>query len=187
MKTMFLMNFFQTGKYYPRTSENTFQTSSPSMDISKASNFERFIFDLIGRDSSALRSYWQQIDNGRSFELNKEIMGKVLDFGFTSSSSKHKNRINLIKKFYDEYDVIIDTHTADGVKASIDHLSEDTPMLVLETALPIKFEKSVFEAIGKRPVRPDALVDLEKIDQRFEVFDNKTSSVKDFILANNII
>jgi threonine synthase len=182
-----LDEFFQTGKYYPRTSENTFQTSSPSMDISKASNFERFIFDLIGRDSSALRSYWQQIDNGRSFELNKEIMCKVLDFGFTSSSSKHKNRINLIKKFYDEYDVIIDTHTADGVKASIDHLSEDTPMLVLETALPIKFEKSVFEAIGKRPVRPDALVDLEKIDQRFEVFDNKTSSVKDFILANNII
>ena len=60
-------------------------------------------------------------------------------------------------------------------------------MLVLETALPIKFEKSVLEAIGKRPVRPDALVDLEKIDQRFEVFDNKTSLVKDFILANNII
>ena len=179
-----LDEFFQTGKYHPRASENTFQTSSPSMDISKASNFERFIFDLIGRDSDALRGYWEQIDNGGSFELDKETMNKVLGFGFTSSSSKHKNRINLIKKFYDEYEVIIDTHTADGVKASIDHLSEDIPMLVLETALPIKFEKSVLEAIGKKPVRPDALVDLEKIDQRFEVFDNSTALVKDFILAN---
>tara|TARA_B110000967_G_scaffold173925_1_gene185834 strand:- start:406 stop:873 length:468 start_codon:yes stop_codon:yes gene_type:complete len=153
------------------------------MDISKASNFERFIFDLIGRDSSALRSYWEQIDNGGSFELDKKTMKKVLGFGFTSSSSDHKNRINLIKKFHDEYDVIIDTHTADGVKASIDHLSEDIPMLVLETALPIKFEKSVLEAIGKKPVRPDVLVDLEKMNQRFEVFDNRTSLVKDFILA----
>ena len=179
-----LDEFFQTGKYHPRASENTFQTSSPSMDISKASNFERFIFDLIGRDSPALRGYWEQVDNGGSFELDKETMNKVLGFGFTSSSSKHKNRINLIKKFYDEYEVIIDTHTADGVKASIDHLSEDIPMLVLETALPIKFEKSVLEAIGKKPVRPDALVDLEKIDQRFEVFDNSTALVKDFILAN---
>ena len=179
-----LDEFFQTGKYHPRASENTFQTSSPSMDISKASNFERFIFDLIGRDSPALRGYWEQVDNGGSFELDKETMNKVLGFGFTSSSSKHKNRINLIKKFHDEYEVIIDTHTADGVKASIDHLSEDIPMLVLETALPIKFEKSVLEAIGKKPVRPDALVDLEKIDQRFEVFDNSTALVKDFILAN---
>ena len=179
-----LDEFFQTGKYHPRASENTFQTSSPSMDISKASNFERFIFDLIGRDSSALRGYWEQVDNGGSFELDKETMNKVLGFGFTSSSSKHKNRINLIKKFHDEYEVIIDTHTADGIKASIDHLSEDIPMLVLETALPIKFEKSVLEAIGKKPVRPDALVDLEKIDQRFEVFDNSTALVKDFILAN---
>ena len=72
-------------------------------------------------------------------------------FGFISSSSKHENRIKLIKKFYDEYDVIIDTHTADGVKASLDHLSKDTPMLVLETALPTKFEKTVLEAIGKKP------------------------------------
>ena len=178
-----LDEFFHTGKYKPRTSENTFQTSSPSMDISKASNFERFIFDLVGRESSSLRFYWEQIDNGMSFQLDKEIMRKVLHFGFISSSSKHKNRMQLIKQFYEDYDVIIDTHTADGVKASLDHLSEDTPMLVLETALPIKFEKSVLEAIGKKPTRPESLVNLEKMSQRFEVFENKTSLVKEFILA----
>ena len=178
-----LDEFFQTGKYYPRTSENTFQTSSPSMDISKASNFERFIFDLIGRDASSLRKFWKQIDNGGSFQLDKENIDKISTFGFISSSSKHENRIRLIKKFHEEYDVIIDTHTADGIKASLDHLSQDTPMLVLETALPTKFEKSVYEAIGKKPNRPDDLLNLEKMNQRFEVFDNNTSLVKDYILA----
>ena len=178
-----LDEFFQTGKYHPRTSENTFQTSSPSMDISKASNFERFIFDLIGRDALSLRRYWKQIDNGGSFQLDKENIDKISTFGFISSSSKHENRIRLIKNFHDEYDVIIDTHTADGIKASLDHLSKDTPMLVLETALPTKFEKSVYEAIGKKPNRPDALVNLEKMNQRFEVFDNSTSLVKNYILA----
>ena len=177
-----LDEFFQTGKYHPRTSENTFQTSSPSMDISKASNFERFIFDLIGRDVLSLRRYWKQIDNGGSFQLDNENIDKISTFGFISSSSKHENRIRLIKKLHDEYGVIIDTHTADGIKASLDHLSKDTPMLVLETALPTKFEKSVYEAIGKKPNRPDALVNLEKMNQRFEVFDNSTSLVKNYNL-----
>ena len=101
---------------------------------------------------------------------------------FISDLSLELSRIKLIKQFYEDFDVIIDTHTADGVKASLDHLSEDTPMLVLETALPIKFEKSVLEAIGKKPARPEALVNLEEIDQRFKIFENKASLVKDFIL-----
>ncbi|MDC0182792.1 threonine synthase, partial [Nitrosomonadales bacterium] len=150
---------------------------------SKASNFERFIFDLLDRDSSTLNGYWDQIDNGGSFQLDKKNVDLISVFGFISSSSKHDNRIKLIKQFYDEYDVIIDTHTADGVKASLDHLSKDTPMLVLETALPTKFERTVLEAIGKKPPRPESLINLEKIDQIFEIFENETSLVKDFILA----
>ena len=101
---------------------------------------------------------------------------------FISDLSLELSRIKLIKQFYEDFDVIIDTHTADGVKASLDHLSGDIPMLVLETALPIKFEKSVLEAIGKKPARPEALVNLEEIDQRFKIFENKASLVKDFIL-----
>lgn len=178
-----LDEFFKTGKYQPRNSENIFQTSSPSMDISKASNFERFIFDLLDRDTSTLNGYWDLIDNGGSFQLDKKNVDLISVFGFISSSSKHENRIKLIKQFYDEYDVIIDTHTADGVKASLDHLSKDTPMLVLETALPTKFEGTVLEAIGKKPPRPEALINLEKIDQKFEIFENEASLVKNFILA----
>ena len=179
-----LDEFFNTGNYAPRSSEDTFQTSSPSMDISKASNFERFIFDLLGRDSSALNDHWKKIDEGKSFKLKEENFQKIKDYGFVSSSSKHINRVNFIRSIYNDFGVIIDTHTADGIKAAMDHSTLINPMIVLETALPVKFEKSVFEAIGVYPKRPDSLKDLELLDQKFEVFENSVESVKKYITDN---
>ncbi len=179
-----LDEFFNTGNYAPRSSQDTFQTSSPSMDISKASNFERFIFDLLGRDSSALNDHWKKIDEGKSFKLKEENFQKIKDYGFVSSSSKHINRVNFIRSIYNDFGVIIDTHTADGIKAAMDHSMPIYPMIVLETALPVKFEKSVFEAIGVYPKRPDSLKDLELLDQKFEVFENSVESVKKYITDN---
>ena len=179
-----LDEFFNTGNYAPRSSEDTFQTSSPSMDISKASNFERFIFDLLGRDSSALNDHWKKIDEGKTFKLKEENFQKIKDYGFVSSSSKHINRVNFIRSIYNDFGVIIDTHTADGIKAAMDHSTSINPMIVLETALPVKFEKSVFEAIGVYPKRPDSLKDLELLDQKFEVFENSVESVKKYITDN---
>ena len=179
-----LDEFFNTGNYAPRSSQDTFQTSSPSMDISKASNFERFIFDLLGRDSSALNDHWKKIDEGKSFKLKEENFQKIKDYGFVSSSSKHINRVNFIRSIYNDFGVIIDTHTADGIKAAMDHSTSINPMVVLETALPAKFEKSVFEAIGVYPKRPDSLKDLELLDQKFEVFENSVESVKKYITDN---
>jgi len=179
-----LDEFFNTGNYAPRSSQDTFQTSSPSMDISKASNFERFIFDLLGRDSSALNDHWKKIDEGKTFKLKEENFQKIKDYGFVSSSSKHINRVNFIRSIYNDFGVIIDTHTADGIKAAMDHSMPIYPMIVLETALPVKFEKSVFEAIGVYPKRPDSLKDLELLDQKFEVFENSVESVKKYITDN---
>jgi len=154
------------------------------MDISKASNFERFIFDLLGRDSNLLRQYWGNIDKGGSFKLDDTSFQKIKNYGFISSSSKHINRIDYIRSVYNDFNTIIDTHTADGIKAALDHI-KNIPMLVLETALPIKFEKSVFEAIGVYPERPFELKDLELMDQRFEVFNSDTEQVKNFIINNS--
>lgn len=179
-----LDEFFNTGNYSPRSSKETFQTSSPSMDISKASNFERFIFDLLGRNSTSLKEHWKKIDDGKSFKLSEENFKKIKDYGFVSSSSKHTNRMDSIRSLYNEVGVIIDTHTADGIKAAMDHSAPSNPMIVLETALPIKFEKSVFEAIGLYPKRPDSLKDLELLDQKFEVFENSVESVKKCIIDN---
>ena len=172
-----LDEFFKTGMYKPRDSKNTFHTSSPSMDISKASNFERFIFDLIGRDSKKLNELWKSIDQGGIFE-------KIKDFGFTSSSSTHKERIHFIKEIYNQYKIIIDTHTADGFKAAYEHMDDNVPMIVLETALPIKFEDSIVEAINQKPDRPESLKHLEDLPQRFEVLDNQVDQVKTFIRQN---
>ena len=180
-----LDEFFKTGMYKPRDSKNTFHTSSPSMDISKASNFERFIFDLIGRDSKKLNELWKLIDQGGNFDLNQGgIFEKIKDFGFTSSSSTHKERIHFIKEIYNQYKIIIDTHTADGFKAAYEHLDDNVPMIVLETALPIKFEDSIFEAINQKPDRPESLMHLEDLPQRFEVLDNQVDQVKTFIRQN---
>ena len=152
------------------------------MDISKASNFERFIFDLIGRDCHKLNELWKSIDQGGNFDLNQEgVFEKIKDFGFTSSSSSHKERIHYIKQIYDQYKIMIDPHTADGFKAAYEHMDESVPMIVLETALPIKFEDSIVEAIGQIPDRPKSLAHLEDLPQRFEVLDNQVELVKNFI------
>ena len=180
-----LDEFFKTGNYAPRSSKKTFHTSSPSMDISKASNFERFIFDLLGREPNELKKLWSEVDQGGSFKLDLESFNRIRDFGFISSSSKHKNRIQLISEYYDKYNVIIDTHTADGIKAALDHFDDNTPMMVLETALPIKFEESIEEAIGKRPDRPEKLKNIELLPQKYEVFNNDVTQVKSFIEENS--
>ena len=179
-----LDEFFKTGSYAPRGSKKTYLTSSPSMDISKASNFERFMFDVFNRESDLVRQYWSQVDSGGSFKLTKDLFSKIKEFGFISSSSKHANRITLIKKFYDDFGVMIDTHTADGLKAALDHFDNEIPMLVLETALPIKFEKSVFEAIGKYPQRPEKLKNIESLPQYNELFENDVNKIKSFITNN---
>ena len=179
-----LDEFFKTGSYAPRGSDKTYLTSSPSMDISKASNFERFMFDVFKRDADILCKHWNQVDLGGSFNLTDELFERISNFGFISSSSKHVNRIGLIKKFYEDYNVIVDTHTADGLKAALDHFDSSIPMLVLETALPIKFEKSIFEAIGKYPDRPKQLQNIESLTQHNEVFNNDVNEVKNFIIKN---
>ena len=179
-----LDEFFKTGVYKPRASDDTYHTSSPSMDISKASNFERFIFDLTDRNPEVLRSLWGKIDQGESFDLSSTgYFGKVSDYGFTSSSSSHQNRIDFIKLLHNEYSLIVDTHTADGFKAAFDHFnqSEGIPMVVLETALPTKFEETVMEAITIKPPRPKGLSNIEQLPQKSFEVDNDINQVKKFI------
>ena len=178
-----LDEFFKTGVYRPRGSANTYQTSSPSMDISKASNFERFAFDLVGRDSAKIRELWASVDNGGAFDL-KALMPKLPDYGFVSGSSNHANRMATIRQIKQNYDVVIDTHTADGLKVALEFRDVNTPMLVLETALPAKFEEALVEALGVVPPRPDSLKGIEDLPQKFDVMDVDIDAIKDFIMIN---
>ncbi len=180
-----LDEFFKTGVYRPRGSANTYQTSSPSMDISKASNFERFVFDLVGRDSAKMRELWHKVDTGGAFDLKAEgYFSQVPDYGFASGSSNHQNRMQTIRHTHHTYGVTIDTHTADGLKVAIELRKPDVPMLVLETALPAKFEDAIVEALGTVPERPAILKGLEGLPQRSVVMDGDVDAVKAFIVSN---
>lgn len=177
-----LDELFKTGVYRPRGSANTYHTSSPSMDISKASNFERFIYDLVGQNGAKVNELWSSVDQGGAFDLAAQgLFSQVPEFGFQSGSSNHANRIAMIQKAWTQYGVMIDTHTADGLKVALELREADIPMLVLETALPAKFEESIQEALGQAPVRPKGMEDLESLPQRFEVMAADTEAVKQFI------
>ena len=180
-----LDEFFRSGVYRPRGSANTYHTSSPSMDISKASNFERFVFDLVGRDAGKMRELWGKVDAGGAFDLKAEgYFDRVADYGFVSGSSSHADRMNTIRRVSDTYGVTIDTHTADGLKVALEYREPGVPMIVLETALPAKFEDAIIEALGHKPDRPVDLVGLEELPQRYEVMEADVEAVKRFIVAN---
>lgn len=180
-----LDEFFKTGVYRPRGAANTYHTSSPSMDISKASNFERFVFDLVGRDGAKVRALWSKVDAGGAFDLTAEgVFNRVPDYGFVSGSSNHANRLQTIRETQAKYGVTIDTHTADGLKVAHEHRKQQVPMLVLETALPAKFEDAIVEALGHVPERPASLNGLEDLPQRSVVMDVDVNAVKAFIVAN---
>ncbi len=179
-----LDEFFRTGVYRPRP--ETRHTSSPSMDISKASNFERFVYDLVGRDPAVVKDLWKQVDAGGSFDLSQTpYFARVREFGFESGVSCHANRLETIRHMYRHYGVMIDTHTADGVKVGLEHREHGIPLVCLETALPAKFEETIREALGCEPERPAELVGLEKLPQRFEVMAADAEAVKRFIVAHS--
>jgi threonine synthase len=180
-----LDEFFRTGSYRVRGSAETHETSSPSMDISKASNFERFVFDLLGRDGARTRELFKtEIDRCGEFSVSTGEFARVQGFGFISGTSTHGDRLATIRDTHSRFDRVIDTHTADGLKVAREHLQPGVPMIVLETALPAKFAESIVEAIGFEPDRPAAMRDIESLPKRFEVMPADAARVKAFIVAN---
>lgn len=177
-----LDEFFRTGVYRARKSAETLHTSSPSMDISKASNFERFVFEFMGQDGNATAAMFKQVDTTGGFDISQDAVFKNLGkYGFQSGRSNHTNRLETIRNIDEQYGVMIDTHTADGVKVAREHLQAGIPMLVLETALPIKFEETIQEALGRPAECPPSFKDIKSKPQRVENIDADVNQVKDFI------
>ena len=181
-----LDEFFRTGIYRVRGSADTHETSSPSMDISKASNFERFVFDLLGRDAALSRSLFAgALARQGFFDLSAhpafaEAAGR---YGFASGKSTHANRLATIRDTDAGFGVVIDTHTADGLKVAREHLLPGLPMLVLETALPIKFAATIEEALGRPPERPSGFDGLEAKPRRLRLMPADVNRIKAYIAA----
>lgn len=176
-----LDEFFRTGVYRPRGSADTHETSSPSMDISKASNFERFIADLLGRDGARVKALFTQAGG---FVLSAEDKARIADFGFSSGRSTHADRLATIRLAHQQYGQLIDTHTADGLKVALEQREPGTTMLVLETALPAKFAATIREALDIEPPRPAGLENIEALPKRVTVMPADVAQVKAFIQAH---
>jgi threonine synthase len=180
-----LDEFFRTGIYRVRKAAETYHTSSPSMDISKASNFERFVFDLLGRDPARVLQLFRDVEEKGGFDLTASgDFARVKQFGFVSGRSSHADRVEAIRDVFERYDTMIDTHTADGLKVAREHLQPGIPMIVLETAQPIKFGETIREALLREPERPAAFSGIESLPQRFEVLPADVQRVKDFVVAH---
>lgn len=143
-----LDEFFRTGVYRPRSAADTHATSSPSMDISKASNLERFIHSLVDRDPARVVAAWSELDEKGFIDFSAEQPRFESEFGIVSGTSTHADRLATIRSVYEGVGDVIDPHTADGVKVAREFVEADVPMLVLETAKPQKFAETITEAIG---------------------------------------
>jgi threonine synthase len=182
-----LDEFFRTGVYRVRSSSDTHETSSPSMDISKASNFERFVFDLLGRDGNRVRQlFGEQLASQGRFDLSRDpaFAAAATTYGFASGKSTHADRVATIRDTHARFGVTIDTHTADGLKVAREHLQPGVPMLVLETALPIKFAATIVEALGHEPERPAKFEGLEQLPRRVTVLPADVAAVQRYITGH---
>lgn len=179
-----LDEFFRTGVYRVRGSADTHETSSPSMDISKASNFERFVFDLLGRDAALTNDlFGAQLSKHGRFDLsgNPHFAQAATRYGFASGKSTHANRLATIQDVHKRFHEMIDTHTADGVKVAREHVQAGVPMIVLETALPIKFAATIVEALGQEPPRPPKFDGIEALPRKVHVMPADVAQVKSYI------
>ncbi|MFN4238587.1 MAG: threonine synthase [Vogesella sp.] len=176
-----LDEFFKTGRYQPRGTANTWVTSSPSMDISKASNFERFVFDLLGRDGAAVAALWAEVDAGRGFDLGDKLAQIREQFGFVSGKSSHADRLATIRTVDAEDQVVVDTHTADGIKVAREVRLPGETIVCLETALPAKFADTIREALNRDAPRPAGFEGLEDLPQKVTVFDADADAVKAYV------
>ena len=185
-----LDEFFRTGMYRVRGSADTHETSSPSMDISKASNFERFVFDLVGRDPARCKALFADAlaREGR-FDLSGDpvFAEAAAHYGFLSGRSTHADRLATIRDVDRRYAVVIDTHTADGVKVAREHTEPGVPMVVLETALPIKFAETIVEALGHEPERPAAYAGIESLPKRVKVMPADAGAIKAYIAEHTAL
>jgi threonine synthase len=180
-----LDEFFRTGRYRPRKMAEIHATSSPSMDISKASNFERYVFDMVGRDPTVVRELWQRVDKEGGFDFTgTAYAANVRESGFVSGMSTHADRIATIRDVERGSGTVVDPHTADGIKVGREFRERGVPLICIETALPAKFAATIREALGRDPQRPPVYADLESRPQYFEQLPADVLRVKALIASH---
>ena len=158
------------------------QTLAPSMDIQISSNFERLLFDMLGRDGGAVASKMEQLKADGTFSVEPEALDQVRPL-FAAHRADEGPTLEAMKRVHDDTGELLDPHTAIGVVSAQRELEatpelRDVPMVVLGTAHPAKFPEAVERATGVRPVLPDHLADLYEREEKFDVLPNDLAAVQ---------
>jgi threonine synthase len=151
------------------------------MDISKASNLERFIFELVGREPQGVVAAWDQLTLAGAFDFTADLPRFADEFGIVSGTSTHDDRLATIRAVHEQSGTVIDPHTADGVKVAREFLEDGVPMLVLETAKPEKFGETITEALGIELPLSDELKALLAAPQRVTEIPNDEGALRTII------
>jgi threonine synthase len=179
-----LHEFFRSGCY--RVRREVKHTTSPSMDISKASNFERYMYDLTGGEPARVKDLWRRLDTEGEFDISHSpYWPRVAQSGFVSGKSEHADRLSTIRMVFQKYSTVIDPHTADGVKVGLQYREPGVALVCLETALPAKFAKTIRNALGRDAERPAEFLNLERLPQRYELIEPDAEAVKRYIAAHS--
>lgn len=162
-----LTDFFQNGIY--DRNRHLISTISPSMDILISSNLERFLFEISDHNEIAINYWMRNLQEKGNFKLEKTLKNKMEEIVFAGYASE-KETMNTIKKVYNQYQYLIDPHTAVGVKVFNDYkvlVQDNTKTVVDATASPFKFNQSVFTALsGENNVKNmDELVLLQELSK----------------------
>jgi threonine synthase len=173
-----LDEFFRTGRYRPRRQAQA--TSSPSMDITRASNFERYVYDLVGCDGARVAALWRALEASGELDLTG-MRERIAASGIASGRSTHADRIATIRAVHTDYGVVLDPHTADGVGVALRLRERGETVVCLETAHPAKFAPTIREALGREPERPRGFEALESLPQHFRVIDPDPEALKRLI------
>jgi len=157
-------------------------TISPSMDIQVSSNFERLLFDAVGRDGAAIVRMMQNLGQSGAFSIPPDALAAIRA-GFSAGRTDEATTAATIRSTYEKSGYLLDPHTAVGVAQARQLLGQGTPIVTLATAHPAKFPAAVKAASGVEPGLPVWLADLYDRVERYDVLDNDLAAVEDFISA----
>ena len=152
---------------------------SPSMDIQIASNFERLLYDVKDCNSEVTKGVMAEIKDN-TYKIDKNDLDKIKK-NFVSEMLDEKETVEMIKQINDEYQIIVDPHTAVGIGA-VKKLRLENNCVVLSTAHPCKFPQAIQDAISKTEDLPSSLSYINGRNEKFEVLPNDIEKVKDYVM-----
>lgn len=172
-----------TGVYAPAA---VTPTSAPSMDIQRASNFERLLFEAAGRDAAAVSAMMTTLEQSGRFEMSDALLAEIAKT-FISERAGEEETLAEVKRFAETAGALIDPHTAVGLVALRKARGQgriDGPAVVLSTAHPAKFPDAVEKATGRRPALPADLADLYDRPEQVKRLAGDVETVKSYILQH---